>query len=248
MENTSGVIINRINALLNKTVENGCTVAEAASAAKIAQLLLTQHRLTVADLSVNGESQEDIHNKGEPLFVGARRVHWKDKLANCLATVNGCKAYVDTIMVQRTGRARRGSQVFCRIIGRDSDIQIVRYFFHYLEREIETLCKEAMGRNEGSGKTWSNSFKNGASDAICSRLREANQEIRDEANNTALVKLDNRDEAVSQWAEDNGLKFKTPPDKNVNFSRHGYVQGKIAGSNVNLNKGITAKNDPKQLN
>jgi len=247
MANASAGIIHRINSLLNKTVEKGCTVAEAATAANIAQQLLTQHRLTVADLSANGESYEDIHNK-EALFSGMRRIHWKDKLANCLTTVNGCMAYVDTVPVYDRGQMRRKNKVYCRIIGRNSDIQICTYFFNYLEREIETLCKAAMKRGEGTGKTWSNSFKNGASDAICNRLREANQDVKTSAaNSTALVKLENRDEAVSKWAEDN-LKLKNAPEKTVRYSRSGYASGKIAGNNVNLNRGIGAGKDTKQLN
>jgi uncharacterized protein YnzC (UPF0291/DUF896 family) len=245
----SEAIITRINHLLNKTEANGCSVAEAAAAAKIAQQLLSQYRLTVADLSTN----EDIHNESDPLFVGARRIHWKDKLANCLATVNGCKAYVDTVPTYRHGRANHGNQIYCRLIGRDSDIQIVRYFFTYLEREIEIMCKATMKRGYGSGKTWSNSFKNGAADAICDRLREANREVREvaqENNSMALVKLDLRDAEIDKWAQENKLRFKAPPAKMVFVDSSVYGQGTRAGKNINLNKGITGKGEKKtnQLN
>lgn len=239
---SSQEIISRINALLNKTVENGCTVEEAASAAKIAQQLLTQHRLTVADLST---SEEKIHNNSEPLFVGKRKIHWKDKLAFGISASNGCKIYFHTVTVYRPGRVRYGHEVHCRIIGRDSDIQIVTYFFHYLEREIENLCKLAMKRGEGSGKTWSNSFKNGAADAVCRRLKEANQVTRT-GNSTAIIKLNSMDEAVETWADKN-LNLKPAPTKYVNYN-DGYDNGKRAGENISLNRGISRTNQAKQLN
>ena len=247
MANVSDGIIHRINSLLNKTVENGCTVAEAASAAAVAQRMLTQHRLTVADLSVAGESNEDIHNNAQPLYAGQRRVHWKDKLANTLSIANGCRAYVDLRPVFRGGR--NCNEIFFRIIGRDSDIKIVRYFFEYLTREIDNLCKCAMGCGEGAGKSWSNSFKNGATDAVCARIEEANREVRQEAsvnNCTALVKLENKDDAVDKWVGDH-LKLKKSPVKRVRYTSSAYVSGKLAGGRINLNKGLAGEKTTKRL-
>ncbi len=229
----SDAIISKINHLLNKTVDNGCSVAESASAAKIAQQLLTQYRLSYADLSIKSES---IHKDDEPLYSGQRLISWKDSLACVLCEVNGCKAY--------SLRNYKGASF--RLVGRDSDIQIVRYFFNYLSTEVERLCKHAMQNGNGSGKTWSNNFKHGAVAAICERLKEGNKEVIEANDCQAIVKLSMKDDELKKWVKDN-LKLGKPPVRTMAYDLNGYGEGVAAGKKINLNKGIGGKSDNKLL-
>ena len=234
-------IIEKINALLNKTTENGCSVEESATAAKLAQKLLTEYKLSTSDLSVDAES---VHNNAKPLVVSQRLTHWKSWIANALCQTNGCKAYTNrnkTIEVNKKGRAHWVSKCELRIIGRDSDIEIVRYFFEYLTNEIERLCKQAMAEGHGTGKTWANNFKSGATNAVTTRLKEGYQEVRNEhSNSTAIVKLDARDVEVQKWVSEN-LKLSKGYRSYASADYDAFYQGQRAGKSISLNKGLGSK-------
>ena len=229
-------IIDKVRKLLNMTEDKGCSVAEAASAAALAQKLLSEHRLSVADLGEAPGMEEKIHNDSF-LYEGERIVHWKSDLASTICNVNGCKMYYSNRYGTRAS-GRYGNLLRYQIIGRDSDIAVVTYFFNYLTAEIDRLANQAQRNGQGRGKTWSNSFKHGASLEVCQRLHLSNKEVRVAASNsTALVKLDNKDEEVSNWAEKN-LELKKTPRKDSNLDYGAYRQGREAGAGIALNKGL----------
>jgi len=62
-------IINKIRAMLSKTVENGCTEAEAMAALEVAQRMMNEYEVTEDDLKLEGEkaiieisNMHDTHN------------------------------------------------------------------------------------------------------------------------------------------------------------------------------------------
>jgi len=226
-------VISKINNLLNKTVANGCSVEESATAAKLAQRLLTKHRLTMADL-VTGDSDEEISNDFAPLYEGQRMSTWKNALALAVAKANGCKVFINTAI--RYGK----KNVSARLIGRESDVAVVRYFFAYLEREIDRLTKGALANGTLSGKGQSNSFRLGAVQAINERLSEGREDARQEAREsgyTALVRVDNWDNEVERWAAENMRLGQTKAQRSrVDYGA--YAKGQRAGRSVSLNKGI----------
>lgn len=230
-------ILSKIQKLLNMTQENGASLQEAETAAAAAQRLMSQHRISMADLGT--DNGEEIHNKNF-LYAGERVIKWKSWLGKVLCEVNGCKMYIHHL-----GNGR-GAGIQFQVIGRNSDIQIVTYFFNYLCNEIERLCKIEKDRHAGYGKTWTNSFKLGAATSIVNRLKQANKEVRSEVTSTALVKVDMRDAQVEAWAKK--LKLRSS-SKTVatNFDAEAYGSGVNAGNKIHLNKGMGGKSDPKQL-
>ena len=52
---TNEKTLNKIRALLAKTIENGCTEAEAMAAIEIAQKLMTEHEISLEDLKLEDE-------------------------------------------------------------------------------------------------------------------------------------------------------------------------------------------------
>lgn len=227
-------IIDKVRKLLNMTVEAGCTINEAASAYKQAQKLIVQHRISVSDL--NEGNDEEITNK-HYLYKGERVVHWKSRLASVLCHVNGAKMYYNNKYEQRKN-GRIGNVVYYQVIGRDSDVQVIDYFFKYLTNEIERLCKEEQRRNPGEGKSFSDSFKKGAADKIIQRLYEAVKEVRDESTSTSIVKVDMRDAEVQKWAKEK-LNLKSSNLHATANDARGYYAGVLAGAKISLNKGVS---------
>lgn len=231
---TDQSILFKVQKLLNMTQANGASIHEAEIAAAAAQRLMTQHRISVADLG--RDTGESIHNKNF-LYAGERVVTWKSSLGLVLCEVNGCKMYIQ--------HTQSGIQF--QVIGRDSDIQIVTYFFNYLCNEIERLSKVEKVKHGGHGKTWTNSFKMGATNSIISRLKQANKAVRAETtSSTALVKVDMKDAEVVAWAKDN-LKLRSTAKPTVSLDGSAYNRGRDAGNKIQLNKGVGGKTEPKQL-
>ena len=227
-------IINKIKNLLNKTTENGCTVEEAASAIALAQKLISRHNLSMMDIETAEE--EVIANFGAvPGSEGQRISTWKSALANVLANNNSCRVYIHSFRDMN-----RGLHQQINIIGRDSDVQIVNYMFHYISREIERMCKIAIVVNNGEGKTWTNNFKIGAVSAIDEKLKQVKTEVRSEAVGTALIRLDQRDKAVELFMNKSlNLKAKAPIKYrgDADAFNSGYEAGSKIQANVGLNAG-----------
>lgn len=217
-------IANKVQMLLNKTIENGATQAEAETAAKIAQSLIEKYRLDLAEL----ESKiDDIGEQGAIDQLGSV-ITWKVDLANTIANTNGCK------LIIRTTRGYRGKVSSFIVIGKASDANIAKCFYNNLVEVIESTCKVTMSRTVGaSGKTWSNSFKLGMVTAIRTRLDEGKREARKEANCNALVKLDNRDKEVQNWISKH-MRLKSRAGVSSNINGSAYSAGIAAGKGINL--------------
>lgn len=220
--------VKRLIALSN----NNTNVNESATAFAQAQAILSKHRLTMAevDAASSALAGELISESSQPLYQGERVIHWKSYLAGEIAAENGCKVFTRTFR-------NPVKIVKYVIVGRESDIQVVRYMFESIIEQIEFFVKLAMKSGEGSGKTFSNNFKYGAADTVVKRIKEANLKIRDEYKGTqALVLVDNRFNEVQRWVEKMVPNMKTSKAVSFREDRTGYYLGKQAGQKVSLNK------------
>jgi len=228
-------IIDKINALLNQTVAAGCTQAEAETAFKLAQQIMTKYRISTADVGLDDSTVgEKIHNEHDPLYVGKRVITWKAILASSLCQANGCRLFYKYGPWERVD-ARRVRDVKFMVIGRDTDVSIVHRLYSYLERKVESMSKSQLlvRRRQGltTGKNWTNSFKMGAAQTLAQRVTAGNQEARDEADPTALVVLDKKDQEVKDW-EDKNMKLGK---RKLNYSRinpTAYTKGSKASKRI----------------
>jgi len=255
MENIiDSAVLNKIAALL-KLAEKNANVNESANAAAMAQVLLSKHRLTVADLdaATNGP-REAASVANEPLITGSRISQWKSDLVGQVAKVNGCRYYYSKTFAkygQGEVRTRREFNVSVRLIGRPSDVAVVRYFYAYLEREIERLSAVAVAGGGITGKSGTNSFKVGAVVAVAKRLNESVKASRDEAaasaeaagreGCTALVHLDLADREVDEFYNNFTKGFTAKQHSQASLQADAYSQGREAGAGIALNKGLDGK-------
>ena len=78
----------KIEKLLAKTVENGCTMEEAAAAAKMVQKLIGKYHIELAEVSNETETAD-----GEVLDVKSVR-KWEIRLVSAIARNMRCEAIV----------------------------------------------------------------------------------------------------------------------------------------------------------
>ena len=112
-------VLDKVKGLLSKTVEAGATHEEAASAANVAQQLITKYRLEIAELD---SDDDEISAHKLPLFAGQRIITWRSDLAYWICEFNGCRPIY----------RKHKDQVVLTIIGRPGDVAIVRYLFDIL--------------------------------------------------------------------------------------------------------------------
>lgn len=250
--NATGIdtaILSKIAGLL-KLAERNANVNESASAASAAQALLSKHRLTVADLDAATNTKESPGVADAPLITGNRISQWKSDLASAVCSANGCKLYIHKVYA-KTGmgeiRTRMEYDVNVKLIGRPTDIAVVRYFYAYLEREIERLSAVAVAGGGITGKSGTNSFKIGAVVAISQRLREAVKAIRAEVTEgtegcTAMVRLDTADREVDDFFSSFTKGFTKGQRSQSKIQGEAYYQGKEAGAGIALNKATNLLN------
>lgn len=140
-------IMNKINALLEKTTENGCTPAEAAEAAAMVQKLLAKHHL---ELTEQREVAEDVLG-----CVEIMKHEWEARLANVLAE-NGCCQ----VVLHRIGGEKKLS-----FMGRETDLNAVLALYDTFSdairkgiRKEQARCREEYGTAAGAEKSYAYGF------------------------------------------------------------------------------------------
>jgi hypothetical protein len=215
---------------------------EAALAASRAQEIIDRYKLNLAalDSTPSEEPAEEIRNfKDDPLDNGGL---WKALLAQAVANVNQCKVYTS------------GGSV--HIIGRPSDVAIVRPFYSYLATECERLASRHC---KGNSRTYWNNFRLGAVETINQRLKASLaatvETVRAEAlaagNKNALAIVTNslaliekRKEEVAAWTRQNmSLRNRTARSS---YNNAGREAGRAAGQSVNLNRSAGALNSTRR--
>jgi Protein of unknown function (DUF2786) len=119
METEREKLLDKVKALLSKTVENGCTEQEALAALAKARAMMDAYEIDDAELKLTKE--EGAVFRREP--PGTRDPHGiKRQLATSVARFCGCKAWRDT-------RKEGAPLVFCGI---QSDAQLATWLLDHL--------------------------------------------------------------------------------------------------------------------
>jgi hypothetical protein len=216
-------VIDRVKKLL-ALAGNNENVNEAAAAMARAQRLMLDHKLAAAEIESDDEAAPAI---GELIVdePGGFVMTWKAALLVTLSKANFCELVESRVITPSGKRAVR-----FRIIGTETDTNVVAYCYRYLCAEIDRLCDaEATGR----GFQFRNAFRRGAVAAIAMRLAEERKRAVQEAPDAgrALVVLRKADEAVADFIN---RKFTDLKNKKLAAvtDMHGYTSGVEAGKKI----------------
>jgi sulfur transfer protein SufE len=223
-------IIRVIRELANKTVDNGCTEAEAMSAAKKIDQLLTAYNLTLDKVFI-----EESNCVQDSVSTGKRQAHPITYACQTIASFCDCKVWI------RRGKAGLD---YC-FFGTPTDVMMAKHMYSLVLRAIDNetikFKLEQYRLYHACSKTTSNSFQKGMAIRVSKRLMDMIQQRQHQyvSGCTSLVVLKNqkRDEEFKGL----GMKLRGGTSNWSNLDDNAYTSGYKAGDNVPLNKPITDK-------
>lgn len=160
-------------------------------------------------------------------------------MCHVLVSHYGCAAWNDATWIS----GRKYSRY--RVVGRRSDIQIVKYFYSWLTLECERLSqKEA----RGMGKVFANSYCEGFVIGIAQQLKARRLEVQAQASSSAIVKLDERSNLARQ--ELDRLHTNLKKDTSYSYSQRdvkAFGLGQNSGKNIHLGSSLSSSGGSKLL-
>jgi hypothetical protein len=225
-------VLERVNALLN-LAKNNTNENERGNAQRIAQKLISKFQISQEALE-NVECKNSDPYVTEEVFSGHKaRIVWKERLIGKICQVNGCFHLINNWHNPREG-------VKYTAHGKTSSIKIVKLLIDFIINQIEWLAKNSNLK----GKSEMTSFKLGCAQKVCERLEEGRIEaiaeykkennIPDDACNTAIMKFDNALVLAKNDLESSGVQFQTIKSRKPTIRINAYNEGKKAGDMVDL--------------
>jgi len=229
---TADPILSRIQKLLALATSDN--VHESAQAAAAAQRLMLQHGIDSADLAPPSVQEitfdHDLANDT-----------WFQILAKHVGESCFCRTYGKTVHVP--GRINRRTVTV--MLGRANDVAVASVLLAWLAGEVNRLADKGWhsgaptpkGTNPVHGKTWKNSFRQGAVKTLGERLQTSRKTDVAAQSSTALVKLETyataAKEAITKHLGEQGVKLRSSATR-TNIDRDGYGAGVVAGAGINL--------------
>lgn len=250
--NTIANVIARIQKL-RELAGNNTNEHEAASAAAAAAKLIDRFQLSEMDLQLKGDKNAEPIVEGEvPLHKTGRAMLWVGFLAMTLCEHYGCTGYWNHVndaeeVFAKNPNAVRDSYKAFKMVGRQSDMDIVRYMFDWLHPVIVYLMKlNASGR----GMKYSQNYAYGVVQGIKNQLQLEHKEAKVEAaaNNQsqAMVLLDSR-LALSESHLKSTVKGLHTKRSHLGYDPNARARGVTAGESIRLTKGLPSGGSNKLL-
>lgn len=230
-------LFQRITHLSNRTIDRGCTEAEAVAAAEMLGRLLTQYGLSMSDVEIKDSRCETL------TFDSGKKM--RDNSAFCLHAV---AKYTNT----KTWIVTGGRDTYkAKFFGLPADVQVASYLYQVIrtamiaEKDRFNLAGQRSGNPHG--RTAAHTFELGFINRVSQRLEEMAQAKAYEGRSTGrdLVVLTNQ--VVEQQYAELGLKFSGEATTTSRGGRNAYEAGKAAGDRLGLNPAVTGGHGGKLL-
>lgn len=210
-------ISRRIRALRAKTVENGCTEAEALAAAQLLADLLAKYNMTLDEAEIR-ETPFSHHRETHDDWVGDRL--WK--VAAAVSDLTGARYWAN----------RPGERASIDFFGFEHEVEVARYMLEIcanaMRRAVEQMNAELWPRiAKRSGVL---PFLDGMADRLATRIRAMIPPVQP---GTGLVPL--RNALIDQAMPVTVRKRSMAGSRDLDTS---YLDGLAAGDRVALNPGL----------
>lgn len=234
--NVSDDIVEKLQALLNKTTENGCTEAEAQAAMQAAQRLAIKHNLDLASVKVAGQTKDPIietdRNDVQSKVAKTMRPHH-------LPVARVLQACFDIHVVWHSGGA------CCSIIGEKTDVALATYCWHWLDALFPKLYlayikRIGLIRTSEDNNVRRRSFYEGVESGIKASNRRQREDVKKSADGQrfALV-LVKKDEVVKARLKDEFPGMRKMHSRPRDFHSGAFNNGHAAGQEIRLNGGLS---------
>ena len=245
MDSKLEAVIEKVKKLLALSTSSNAN--EAAAAASAANRLIDQFRLSELDIATDTSEVDPMVEDNGYIYETGRVSQWKAELVRVLAKHYGCAHYNDINRVNGRKQSR------FKLVGRTSDIQIVRYMFSWLSLECQRLADiEAKGKSnavvigddgnaefiEGGGRVFVESYKEGFVAGIRSQLEISRAQCKKEASSQAIIKLDNRFEEsrAFMYSMHNLTRSRATSSRQVHAGA--FASGKSRGASMHLGSAL----------
>lgn len=166
---------------LNALAERAATPEEAAIARGQLVKLMAKYGIVSDDIQYEETDEpEPVTEHEVPLYVTKQIFRWKSRLSAALCRLHGVFGYYTF---------ENGYRML-KLVGTERGVQSVRYQFPALVADVDRLAAQY----KGEGRTFLNNYRHGVVDVIVTKLAEAfdeaKQELREEGNTRALVRLE----------------------------------------------------------
>lgn len=150
-------IRNKIRALLNKTIENGCTEDEQDAAMRMAAAMMAKHGIDQSSLGGKAATA------GRGQRINQNYQNYQLILAMAAATLYGCK----TIMYSGSGKTSG-----LEFVGREDNIDASENTFFWLLRQVEHLYKSALSARSGMTQKQRGEYRRTFKDNCAARVNQ----------------------------------------------------------------------------
>lgn len=223
-------IIERVHKLIS--LSRNANANEAAAAAAIANRLIDQYRLSKADLEMHAETVEPIEEDTGYIYESGRINPWKVYLIDVLVNHYGLTHWNDTDYTS----GRKVTRI--KVIGRKTDITIVKYMFAWLMSECQRLADlEAKGK----GHVFVGSYCMGFVQGISLQLKNSRIEAQKEASTAAIVKIDARSREAQSFMYKLRPNLRTSVMRShMQFNGNALSAGRVKGESMHLGASLNA--------
>lgn len=247
-------IIEKVKKLHRLASCDGATPDESALAAARAQEIIDRYKLNVDDLNddTDMDVDEEIEESDIPLdeFVHNWLVTpWAFRLANIVCRFNQCQV-IGCTRNQNNGKTYPIRTM--KIVGRSSDVSIVRYLYGYLKGEVFRLDK---ANYIGKEPKWRRAFCIGVVDTIYEKLYKQQKETQSNIKteninnplalirlNNAIVRLETRTNEVEEFIKGNikTKKSRTGQCQTNNELDLARLIGRAAGQKIQMTRAVAS--------
>ena len=221
-------LINKIKALMAKTVENGCTEAEMLAAMSMAQAMMDAYDVSLDDIEETKKEKavhETMKDMRDPHHIRTNLCVYVSEFTNTKVwTVNKVK--------------------FC-FAGLPSDIDFAMWLLEHLTVFIQKELKSYLWANgyqslpPANKRVIINGFVLGCTKRINERLLELIEQGQDKRNDNANALIVVKNDLIDAHMKELGLNLRMPRNRGRRIERDSYNDGKAAGDRASFGRPVS---------
>jgi hypothetical protein len=232
-------LLNKVRALLAKTMESGCTEAEAMVAIEKAHAMIAAYEISEAELSLTRE-EKAILRREPPGTKDPHRI--KFQLIHAVSQFCGCKAW----------RNRREDGGGISFVGLPSDAQFATWLLDTLTAFVQSeLINHLLDVGTSTDKQEQREVIRGFVLGCTARINQRLDDLREQAapvatsNAKALVVV--KDQAIQTKLDELGIKLRLSSGSCSSFDNSSYSAGKAAGDRASFGRPVSGRHATLRL-
>lgn len=228
-------LLERLKAILNRTTENGCTEAEAAQAMAMAQKLMIEHNLDMAELHAATGTQEE-YTEEDAGFAVSRWSLERELAAGICKKFFLVECYKRIRVSEETGYKRRVNMIF---FGTKENIDAARFVFTSLIEAFDRLWHEYRKSKPGVPVRDRRMFVAGVASGFRRKLESERKSVNASRTGTEIV-ITGRERALQEnFAKAHPDMPGPQPMSPLNGSESSFQDGFKEGMRLNLARPIS---------